>query len=387
MFYFNYDFTFINDAVCEITGYSREEILNMNFGVLCDEKARQYLYEEFKDLHTKGVGFRILEYEQINKNKERNFIESSVSLRFDSKQKIIGVRGVVRDVTERKKSEALRKEFNQKLEEEVELRTLELAEALEKQKLYLDQIIKASQFKTEFLATMSHELRTPLNAIIGFTDLLLEGVYGKLNTEQLEFVNDIKISAEHQFDMIKHILDISKIESGQTSLKIETFQLNDLMESLVSTLKPFLIEKNLKFDMFGFNKKTKIRADRLKVKQIVYNLITNAIKFTKEGSITVEVHEAKKDWEFKVKDTGIGIAKGDFDMIFKDFKRIKSNFVDATPGTGLGLALTKRIVELHGGSISFNSILGKGSSFSFTIPKDPLGLSQVDDIAQFLKNL
>ncbi len=111
------------------------------------------------------------------------------------------------------------------------------------------------------------------------------------------------------------------------------------------------------------------------------------LKFTKEGSITLEFHEAKNEWEFEVTDTGIGIAKEDFDIIFKDFKRIKSNFVDATPGTGLGLALTKRIVELHGGRIDFNSILGKGSSFSFTIPKDPLDLSQFDEVEKFLRRL
>lgn len=381
------NFTFINDAICEITGYSKDEIVNSNFEMLCDENTRKYLLKEYNDLYVQGKGFKILEYQQIHNNKNKYYLESSIYLKFDSNDNIIGFKGVVRDVSERKKSEALRKEFNQKLEEEVELRTLELAEALEKQRLYLDQIIKASQFKTEFLATMSHELRTPLNAIIGFTDLLLEGSYGNINAEQLEFVKDIKSSAEHQFDMIKHILDISKIESGQTSLKIETFHLFNLMDSLISTLKPVFNEKNLKFEMIGFNKKLKIRADRLKIKQIFYNLISNAIKFTEKGNIAVEFREAKKKWEFKVSDTGIGIAKVDFDIIFKDFKRVKSNYVDSTTGSGLGLALTKRIVELHGGTIDFNSILGKGSSFNFTIPKDPLDISQFDEIENFLKRL
>ena len=172
-----------------------------------------------------------------------------------------------------------------------------------------------------------------------------------------------------------------------TSLKIETFQLSELIESIASTLKPFLNDKKLKFEIIGFSKKTKIRADRLKLKQIVYNLLTNAIKVTEKGSIILEFSEAKKVWEFKVKDTGIGIADKDFDIIFKDFKRVKSSFVDSTPGSGLGLALTKRIVELHGGKIGFTSSIGKGSCFGFTIPKDPLDISQIDEIEKFLKRL
>jgi PAS domain S-box-containing protein len=383
----NGNFTFINDAICEITGYNRDEIINSNYSRFCDVDTSKYLLKEFSDLYNMGKGFKILEYQQINKNKDSVYLETSLYLRLNSNNDIIGFKGVVRNITERKKSEALRKQFNQRLEEEVELRTIELAEALDKQKLYLDQIIKASHFKTEFLATMSHELRTPLNAIIGFTDLLLENVYGKLNAEQLEFVNDIKSSAEHQFEMISHILDISKIESGQTSLKIESLQLKELIESIVSTLKPFLNEKDLKLEMKGFEKKIKIKGDRLKIKQIVYNLITNAIKFTIKGSIVVEFRDIKTEWEIKVIDSGIGIAEEDFDIIFKDFKRVKSKYVDSTPGSGLGLALTKRIVELHGGQIQFESTLGEGSCFSFTIPKDTLDLYKYDEIEQFLKRL
>jgi signal transduction histidine kinase len=160
-----------------------------------------------------------------------------------------------------------------------------------------------------------------------------------------------------------------------------------MIDSIISTLKPFLNEKSLKFELIGFNKKINIRADRLKIKQIVYNLITNALKFTEKGKIELEFLEAKTEWEFNVRDTGIGIAEEDFDIIFKDFKRVKSKFVDSTPGSGLGLALTKRLVELHGGTISFNSAIGKGSCFSFTIPKDPLDLAQINDIEAFLKRL
>ena len=136
---------------------------------------------------------------------------------------------IFQDISEKKKAELLEERFKEQLENEVKVQTRELNKALEEQKYFLDQIVKSSQFKTEFMSTMSHELRTPLNAIIGFTDLLLEGAYGSMNEEQLEFLKDIKASAEHQFNMIKHILDINKIEAGQLTLSIQKFSLNNII--------------------------------------------------------------------------------------------------------------------------------------------------------------
>jgi len=216
---------------------------------------------------------------------------------------------------------------------------------------------------------MSHELRTPMNAIIGFTDLLIEGVFGELNKEQKEYVKDIEGSSQHLLDMITHILNISKIESGHASLKIEEIHLNNLIDQVISTLKPFYSEKDIKLDIIGLRKEQFIIADRIKFKEIIYNLMSNAIKFTEKGKIIFEFKENKRDWEFIIKDTGIGIAEKDFSIIFKDFERVKSKFVDSTQGTGLGLALTKRIINIHGGAISFTSKLGKGTTFTFTLPK------------------
>ena len=233
----------------------------------------------------------------------------------------------------------------------------------------MDQINKASTFKTEFLASMSHELRTPLNAIIGFTDLLLEGEYGKLNEEQFDFINDIEESSKHLLDMITRILDISKIESGKIEIKIEKIQLNKLVDQILSTLKPLIKGKDLRIECNSISKKQIIYADRIKLKQIIYNLLSNAIKFTIEGKVSLEFWDKQNLWEFRVEDTGIGIAEEDFNLIFKDFKRIKSPYVEKIPGSGLGLALTKRLVNLHGGDIHFSSKIGKGTIFTFTIPK------------------
>jgi len=276
---------------------------------------------------------------------------------------------IFQDITEKKKMEILENKFKDELENEVQMRTKELNDALTQQKLFVDQIVKSSQFKTEFMATMSHELRTPLNAIIGFTDLLLEGLYGQLTEDQREFISDIKNSAEHQFDMIKHILDISKIESGQMSLNVQKFSLNNMVEQIISSLKPLINKKEIKVKIKGLEEDKFIFADPIRFKEILLNLLSNAIKFTIEGKITLTVKEKYNHWLFKINDTGIGIARKDFPLIFKEFKRVDSTYVRSVPGTGLGLSLTKRLVELHGGEINFTSMLGAGSTFTYSISK------------------
>lgn len=363
------NFTFFNNSICNITGYSRENLINSNYQILCDEKAKLKIFNILNELYRKGEGYRIFEFEQEKKDGEITHLESSVYLHYDAESKIIGFRGILRDVTERKKAELLRKAFNQELKKEVDLRTQELKLANEKQQLYLDQILKTSYFKTKFLSTMSHELRTPLNAILGFSELLLEEENGLLNEDQKEFIKDIKDSAEHQFDMIKHILDISKIESGQITLNIQNFSLNLMVEQLRSSLRPMYNKKNLKFIVIGLDKEKRIYADLIRLKEILLNLLTNAIKYTIAGKIVLTIKENDNRWRFILRDTGIGIAKKDFPLIFKEFKRINSPYVRSVPGTGLGLSLTKRLVELHGGQIEFCSVLGLGTIFLFSISK------------------
>ncbi len=261
------------------------------------------------------------------------------------------------------------KEFREELERKVEDRTRELNNSLEQQKLYLDQLLKSSQFKTHFLASVSHELRTPLNAIIGFTDLLLDLSYGELNNSQLEFLNDIKSSSDHLLEMITHILDISKIEAGQLILNFKHFSVVSIISQIKSTLRPLYIAKNLRFRVNGVSSKNKIYADPIRFKEILFNLLSNAIKYSFKGEITINFQEKSNNWLFEIKDTGMGIASQDRDLIFSEFKRVNSLLVKSIAGTGLGLPLTKRLVNLHGGKIWFESELGKGTSFYFTIPK------------------
>ncbi len=236
-------------------------------------------------------------------------------------------------------------------------------------RLYLDNILKTSEFKTDLIATTSHELRTPLNAIIGFTDLLIEQEYGKLNNVQLDFLNDIKVSSEYLLQMISHIMDLSKIEAGRLKLNLQKFSLNNIIEQVNSTLIPLFSKKGLKFKVEGLNKLKEIHADPDRFKEIIYNLLSNAIKFTEKGIITLRAIEELEHWEFQVIDTGIGIAKKDYNVVFREFGRIEHDKNKNVTGTGLGLALTKKLINLHKGKIWFESEVGKGTTFFFTIPK------------------
>ena len=245
----------------------------------------------------------------------------------------------------------------------------DFSEEFEKQKLYQEQILKSSQFKSEFMASMSHELRTPLNSIIGFSDVLIERYYGELNNKQVDYINNVRSSADHLLNLINDILDISKIEAGKVELNIEDIQLNKIINQIEITLKPEYEKKNLKFEVIGLNSKQIISADSVRFKEILFNLLSNAVKYTKEGIIKLEVIELEDLWKFNVIDTGIGIKEEHFDLIFKEFKRVQSAYTFSVEGTGLGLSLTKKLVELHRGNISFTSKWGVGSTFTFTLPK------------------
>ena len=357
--------SFFNKAFCEIVGYVHDELYGLHYKKLIGEDTAKLIkFTIEKLLPKKHIQFII-----IKKNNDKVYVETSLSDKYNSKGEKAGYFGIINDITERKKAEELESKFREKLENEVSIRTQELHEALESQKLYMNEILKASNFKTIFLSTMSHELRTPLNAVIGFSDLLLEQTYGNLTNEQLDFIKDINISAEHLLDMINKILDLSKIEAGKLELVIQKCNLKNLIEETLSIIRPIYAKKDLKLELKGINKNIEIIVDPTRLKEILFNLLSNAIKFTLKGEISLEFLDSEDEWVFNVRDTGIGIAEKDYNLIFKEFKRVQSEFVSLVPGSGLGLALTKKLVNLHGGRIFFKSVLGKGSTFTFTIPK------------------
>ncbi|MDP9251689.1 MAG: HAMP domain-containing histidine kinase, partial [Chloroflexota bacterium] len=226
----------------------------------------------------------------------------------------------------------------------------------------------ASRHKSEFLATMAHELRTPLNAIIGFSEVLLQGIFGDVNEKQREYLADVLGSGQHLLSLINDILDLSKIEAGRMDLELTTFPVRDALESGLTIVRERAARNAIKLNAVVANDVGTIEADERKVKQILYNLLSNAVKFTPNGGrVDVSVRADNGDVRVEVRDTGIGVAPDDQERIFEEFRQVGRE--RSREGTGLGLTLTKRFVELHGGRIWLESTPGKGSMFAFTLPQ------------------
>ena len=226
----------------------------------------------------------------------------------------------------------------------------------------------ASQHKSEFLASMSHELRTPLNAIIGFSDVLLQGMFGETNEKQTEYLRDILSSGQHLLSLINDILDLSKIEAGRMELDVAAFDLPTAIDDAMLLMRERASRRGITLERHVDERLGEIRADQRKVKQVLLNLLSNAVKFTPEGGrIDVRVGLADGTAEISVTDTGVGIAPEDHDAVFEEFRQV-GNADKKTEGTGLGLALCRRFVELHGGRIWVKSQVGIGSTFTFTLP-------------------
>ncbi len=275
--------------------------------------------------------------------------------------------------------EALAEEFNRMtarlresyagLEHKVEERTRELAAALAQLEEKSRQLEVASQHKSEFLANMSHELRTPLNAIIGFSEVLLERMFGELNDKHDEYLNDILSSGRHLLSLINDILDLSKVEAGRMELDLGTFLLQEVLEGSLTMVRERASRHGIAITLESDPQIGLIEADERKVKQILFNFLSNAVKFTPDGG-RVEVKTQLVDGEAQVavKDTGIGISLEDQARIFEEFQQVRQGAATKQEGTGLGLALAKKFVELHGGRIWVESQVGVGSTFTFALP-------------------
>jgi signal transduction histidine kinase len=230
------------------------------------------------------------------------------------------------------------------------------------------QLEAASQHKSEFLANMSHELRTPLNAIIGFSEVLAQGMFGEVNDKQSEYLHDILESGRHLLSLINDILDLSKIEAGRMELEQAEFDLPQAIQNALTLVRERALRRGIALHHVIDERIATIRADERKVKQVLLNLLSNAIKFTPEGG-RIEIRAAATDGmvEVSVADTGVGIAPEDQDAVFEEFRQVGAADKKAE-GTGLGLALSRKFVELHGGKIHVTSQAGIGSTFTFTLP-------------------
>jgi PAS domain S-box-containing protein len=379
--------TWISPSVTNILGYTLDELISlpMETQMTSDSLAKHLdlMAKDFTDkrLKNKDVAIsRTAEFEFYKKDKTTVWMETTFTLTRDKDGRPHSIVGVGRDITERKRAEEDLVKYKDHLEELVKERTVEL----DKAKIIAEEANKA---KSDFLANMSHEIRTPLSTIIGFSELLYDEMKGPLNDDQKKYLGYVISSGQHLLSLINDILDLSKVEAGKMELQPTSFSMSVLLKNSLS----FIVEKAMKHNIRLLSEISAdvdmIEADERKVKQTVYNLLSNAVKFTTDGgSITiggdvvsqnsaalpVKIRKGLPGTEYvlvSVKDTGIGIAKGDQSKIFTEFQQIEEPYSKSYEGTGLGLALSRKLVTLHGGKIWFESKgKGKGCTFYFILP-------------------
>jgi len=339
----------VNHKTCEITGFSKEELV----GQLCDILCPKGSGSKKCPIWVEGLnGFQGMDTTIKCKDGRKNpILKNTKRISLHGKQYILES---FQDINERKQAE------------EVMLHAKLVAE-------------EASRAKSEFLANMSHELRTPLNSIIGFSQILNEGTFGDMNDKQAKYVRNILNSGKHLLHLINTILDISKVEAGKMELYCERFYIQELLDDLSIVIHPMAVRKNIRFEINELTNNAQICADETKLKQIIYNLLDNAVKFTSfEGSVTLTLELIDSELQVSVSDTGIGIPRDAIDIIFKPFKQVDPSTSKIYGGTGLGLALVKEFVGLHKGRVWVESEEGKGSTFKIRLPQqEPMNKESV----------
>jgi signal transduction histidine kinase len=230
------------------------------------------------------------------------------------------------------------------------------------------QLEVASRHKSQFLANMSHELRTPLNAILGYTELMADGAYGAPSEKMVGILQRLEANGRHLLGLINDVLDLSKIEAGQLELELSDYSVQDIAQTVRSTLEPLATDKKLAFKVEVATKLPPGRGDGRRLTQVLINLVGNAIKFTDAGEVAIKAEAKNGSFYVSVRDTGPGISGADQAKLFQEFQQADNAITRKKGGTGLGLAISKRIIEMHGGKIWVESQLGQGSTFAFTLP-------------------
>jgi len=230
------------------------------------------------------------------------------------------------------------------------------------------QLEEASQHKSQFLANMSHELRTPLNAILGYAELMADGAYGEPSEKMLGILKRLEANGKHLLGLINDVLDLSKIEAGQLELELSDYCIQDIAQTVRSTLEPLAADKKLAFKVEVAPQLPPGRGDGRRLTQVLINLVGNAIKFTDAGEVAIKAEANNGAFHVSVRDTGPGISAADQTKLFQEFQQADNAITRKKGGTGLGLAISKRIIEMHGGRIWVESQVGQGSTFAFTLP-------------------
>jgi PAS domain S-box-containing protein len=342
--------TDVNRQMCEVTGRSREELIGTPFKEYftdpqrAEDGIRKVLSED-----------RVTNYELTIRAKDgKETVVSYNATTFKGADgRLRGVFAAARDIAEHKVLEEQLRKKNEELEEQYR------------------RVQEANRLKSEFLANMSHELRTPLNGIIGFAELMHDGKTGPVSTDQKEYLGDILTSSRHLLQLINDVLDLAKVESGKMEFRPEAIDLERVVAEVRDVLRTLTAHKRIRVDTEIESALGSVTADVGKLKQVLYNYLSNAIKFSPdEGHVTVRVvPENKDEFRLEVRDNGIGIKREDMSRLFVEFQQLDSSTAKKYPGTGLGLALTKRIVEAQGGRVGVESTPGKGSMFSAVFPR------------------
>ncbi len=344
-----------NDAFLAMLGYSRAELEagKLRWMELTPPEWRERTETAVEQLR-RGGSATPYEEEYFRKDGSRQPIELGLVL-VEGTDTFVGF---VLDRTEQKVAEEQLRKYAVALEGAN--REFELAK---------DRAERESRFKSKFLAGMSHELRTPLNAIIGFSELLEQELFGPLTDRQKKYVQNVLLSGRHLLSLVNDILDLSKVEAGRMELSREWTPLALIIDAVQGVIKPLADKQGVQMSMSLPPHLPDLYIDTVRIKQVLYNLLSNAIKFTpRGGSVELSAELQGNNLSVSCKDTGIGIRAEDMPRLFREFEQLEPVAGDGPEGTGLGLALTKRLVELHGGSISVVSEIGKGSTFTFTLP-------------------
>jgi signal transduction histidine kinase len=226
----------------------------------------------------------------------------------------------------------------------------------------------ANKHKSEFLANMSHELRTPLNAILGYSELIIDSIYGEVPEKIREVLERVEKNGRHLLTLINDVLDLSKIEAGRLTLSLNDYSMQDIIQTVFNSVEALAMEKKLDLKMIVPNDLIRGKGDGQRIAQVILNLLGNAIKFTDQGEVRVEVGLSNESFLVTVSDTGPGLSETDQAKIFEEFQQADGSSTRKKGGTGLGLSISKKIIEMHGGKIGVESTLGTGSKFWFTLP-------------------
>jgi len=355
----------VNQRVENYSGYEKDGVLGQDTSMLQSPSNPEGLGREILE-QTKAGGWTG-EVINIRKDGSEYPVLLTTSTVHDEEGNITAMVGISRDITDRKETEAKLQEYSKSLESQVAARTDELQQAKQ-------QAEAANRAKSDFLANMSHELRTPLNAIIGFSEIIADEIAGPTTDDQREYLGDIIDSSRHLLSLINDILDLSKVEAGQEKLKLTTVSVPGLVNHSMVLFKEKAMKHGIALETDLAENIGDIIADERKIKQVLVNLLANAMKFTPDGgrvSITV-VPEGDDGVRFTVQDSGVGISEEDIPLLFQPFQQLDSELSRKYPGTGLGLSLCRRFVEMHGGRIWVESELKAGSRFIFVLPEKPV---------------